>query len=290
MGVIPFDDRDGFIWMDGDFVPWKEAKIHVLSHGLHYASSVFEGERAYDGAIFKGEEHTARLINSAKLLDMEIPFSAEQIEAAKKETLARNGLETAYLRPVVWRGSDQMGVSGQKAGVNLAIAAWSWGDYFKDKMAGVRLTMSPWKRPDPQTIPVKAKAAGLYMICTLSKHAAEAEGYSDALMLDWRGYVAECTGSHIFFVKDGEIHTPTADCLLDGITRSTVLDLCERRGITVHKRNIMPGELGDFEGCFLTGTAVEVTPVRELAGHEYQVGPLIRELAEDYTGLTHGTL
>lgn len=290
MSVVPFDQRDGVIWMDGSFVDWKDAKIHVLSHGLHYASSVFEGERAYDGEIFKSRAHTDRLLNSAKLLDMEVPFSAEEIEQAKRETLEKNRLETAYLRPVIWRGSTQMGVSANPDDVRMAIAAWPWGDYFQDKNAGIHVTQSDWRRPDPQTIPVKAKAAGLYMICTLSKHAAEREGYADAMMLDWKGRVAECTGSHIFFLKDGELHTPTGDCILDGITHATAEELAKRRGIKVIKRDIAPEELPSFEGCFVTGTAVEITPVREMAGAKFEVGQLIRDLAQDYSDLTHGRL
>lgn len=290
MSVVPFDQREGVIWMDGSFVDWKDAKIHVLSHGLHYASSVFEGERAYDGEIFKSQAHTDRLLNSAKLLDMKVPFSGADIEAAKRETLEKCGLETAYLRPVIWRGSNQMGVTADPDDVRVAIAAWPWGDYFKDREKGIRVTLSDWRRPDPKTIPVKAKAAGLYMICTLSKHAAEREGFSDAMMLDWRGLIAECTGSHIFFLKDGELHTPKGDCILDGITRATAIALAERRGVKVNRRDIRPEELSDFQGCFVTGTAVEITPVREMAGVEFEVGQLIRDLAQDYSDLTHGRL
>jgi len=286
MGAIPFDEREGTIWMDGSFVDWKDTKIHVLSHGLHYGSSVFEGERAYKGQIFKSRAHTDRLFRSARLLDMKIPFTPEQVEDAKRETLEKSGLEDAYLRPIVWRGSSQMGVAGAQDDIRLAIAVWPWGDYFANKMKGIRIKLANWRRPDPTTIPVKAKAAGLYMICTLSTNAAKREGYDDAMMLDWRGNIAELTGSHLFFVKDGALHTPTGDCLLDGITHKTVCELAERRGIEVIKRDIQPWELVEFEGCFATGTAVEVTPVRELAGHHFETGDMIAQLMADYDAET----
>ncbi|WP_395172623.1 branched-chain amino acid aminotransferase [Roseibium alexandrii] len=284
MAAQPFDQLTGDIWYDGAFVPWSDAKLHVLSHGLHYGSSVFEGERAYGGRIFKSEEHTERLLASARELGFEIPWSAEQINSAKEETLARMNLADAYIRPVAWRGSEMMGISAQKNTIHLAIAAWEWPSYFapEERLKGIRLDMADYRRPDPRTAPFKAKAAGLYMICTISKHAAEAKGYTDALMLDWRGQVAEATGANVFFVKDGEIHTPTPDCFLNGITRQTVIGLARDRGIEVVERVIMPEELSSFEQCFVTGTAAEVTPVSEIAGNSYVVGDIIKTLMEDY--------
>jgi branched-chain amino acid aminotransferase len=284
MAAQPFDQLTGDIWYDGAFVPWSDAKLHVLSHGLHYGSSVFEGERAYGGRIFKSEEHTERLLASARELGFEIPWSAEQINSAKEETLARMNLADAYIRPVAWRGSEMMGISAQKNTIHLAIAAWEWPSYFapEERLKGIRLDMADYRRPDPRTAPFKAKAAGLYMICTISKHAAEAKGYTDALMLDWRGQVAEATGANVFFVKDGKIHTPTPDCFLNGITRQTVIGLARDRGIEVVERVIMPEELSSFEQCFVTGTAAEVTPVSEIAGNSYVVGDIIKTLMEDY--------
>ncbi len=284
MADKPFDQLDGEIWYNGAFVPWGEAKLHVLSHGLHYASGVFEGERAYGGEIFKLEEHTGRLFDSAKILDMKIPFTPEEINAACKEALVRGGLTDAYVRPIAWRGSEAMGVAAQNNTINVAIAAWQWPSYFDPalKEKGIRLDISDWRRPDPRTIPAKAKAAGLYMICTLSKHAAERKGYQDALMFDWRGQVAEATGANVFFVKEGVIHTPTPDCFLDGITRRTVMDLARRRGIEVIERAIMPGEMEGFEQCFLTGTAAEVTPVGEIGPYRFEVGEITRTLMDDY--------
>ncbi|OJJ10815.1 branched-chain amino acid aminotransferase [Alphaproteobacteria bacterium AO1-B] len=284
MAAQPFDQLTGDIWYDGTFVPWSDAKLHVLSHGLHYGSSVFEGERAYGGRIFKSEEHTERLLASARELGFEIPWTAEQINAAKEETLARMNLTDAYIRPVAWRGSEMMGISAQKNTIHLAIAAWEWPSYFapEERLKGIRLDMADYRRPDPRTAPFKAKAAGLYMICTISKHAAEAKGYTDALMLDWRGQVAEATGANVFFVKDGKIHTPTPDCFLNGITRQTVIGLARDRGIEVVERVIMPEELFSFEQCFVTGTAAEVTPVSEIAGNSYVVGDIIKTLMEDY--------
>jgi branched-chain amino acid aminotransferase len=282
--AVSFDQRDGEIWFDGVFVPWREAKVHVLTHALHYASAVFEGERAYGGEIFACEAHTDRLFASAVALGFDIPYSPETINAAKRETLARTGLKDAYLRPLAWRGSEQMGVSAQKNTIHVAVACWAWPSYFspETREKGIRLTMAAWRRPDPRTAPAKAKAAGLYMICTLSKHAAENAGFADALMLDWRGHVAECTGANVFFVKDGAIHTPTPDCFLDGITRQTVIALAKKRGIGVEVRTILPEELPSFEGCFLTGTAAEVTPVGEIAGHRYVVGDIVKQLMADY--------
>ena len=279
-----FDRFEGEIWYDGEFVPWEDAKLHVLSHGLHYASAVFEGERSYGGEIFKLEEHTDRLFFSAETLDMKIPFTREEINEACREALKRNGLVDAYVRPIAWRGSEMMAVSAQKTTIHVAIAVWQWPSYFdpKIKLKGIRLDMSEWRRPDPRTIPAKAKAAGLYMICTLSKHAAERKGYQDALMLDWRGQVAEATGANVFFVKDGKLHTPTPDCFLDGITRRTVMDLARRRGIEIIERAIMPEEMEEFEQCFLTGTAAEVTPVSEIGPYRFEVGEITKTLMNDY--------
>ncbi len=287
MAGVPFDQLDGEIWYDGVFVPWKDAKLHVLSHGLHYASSVFEGERAYGGEVFKLQEHTDRLHASAEVLGFEIPYSADTINQATKELLKRAGLVDAYVRPVAWRGSEMMGVSAQHNTIHLAIAAWEWPSYFKpeERLKGIRLDMAQYRRPDPATAPYKSKAAGLYMICTLSKHAAERKGYADALMLDWRGQVAEATGANVFFVKDGKIHTPTPDCFLNGITRRTVIDLARARGFEVVERVIMPDELESFEQCFLTGTAAEVTPVSEIGPYRFQVGDITKTLMEDYHAL-----
>ncbi|WP_306029330.1 branched-chain amino acid aminotransferase [Stappia sp. MMSF_3263] len=284
MAQVPFDQREGEIWYDGAFVPWADAKLHVLSHGLHYASSVFEGERAYGGEVFKLEEHTDRLHESARILGFEIPYSSETINQATRELLARENLVDAYVRPVAWRGSEMMGVSAQMNTIHLAIAAWEWPSYFnpEERLKGIRLDMAPYRRPDPATAPCRSKAAGLYMICTISKHEAERKGYADALMLDWRGQVAEATGANVFFIKDGQIHTPKPDCFLDGITRRTVIDLAKRRGIEVIERAILPEELAGFESCFLTGTAAEVTPVSEIANWSFQVDAITKALMEDY--------
>ncbi|MBI1341219.1 branched-chain amino acid aminotransferase [bacterium] len=290
MTFIPYDDRDGWIWMDGAFTPWRDARIHVLTHGLHYGACVFEGERAYEGVVFKGEEHSLRLHRSAELVGYKIPFAAEEIDRAKLELMDKNGLSDCYVRAFAWRGSEMMGVSAQKASIRTAIAVWPWGDYFADKMKGIRVTMSQWKRPSPETIPSAAKAAGLYMICTMSKHKAEAEGFADALMLDYRGYVAELTGANVFLIQDGAIHTPIADCFLDGITRRTVIDLARRRGIEVVERRILPSELSDFSECFITGTAAEVTPVAEMAGVTYRPGAITEQLMTDYAALVRGRL
>jgi branched-chain amino acid aminotransferase len=283
--AIPFDQLEGHIWYDGEFVPWADAKLHVLSHGLHYASAVFEGERAYGGEVFKLEEHTDRLHESARLLGFDIPYSADVINDATRELLKRGNLVDAYVRPIAWRGSEMMGVSAQKNTIHLAIAAWEWPSYFdpEQRLKGIRLDMAPFRRPDPATAPSRSKAAGLYMICTISKHEAERKGYADALMLDWRGHVAEATGANVFFTKEGRIHTPTPDCFLDGITRRTVIDLAKRRGIEVVERTIMPEELSGFEACFLTGTAAEVTPVSEIADFSFQVDDITRTLMSDYT-------
>ena len=291
MGEMPnFDDRDGWIWMDGKLVPWRDAKVHVLTHALHYASSVFEGQRAYGGTIFKLSEHSQRLRNSAAMLGFDLPWSVEQIDAACNEVLKANNLVDAYVRPLAWRGSEQMGVSAQATKPHLAIAAWEWGKYFDPALAarGIRLDIAPWRRPAPYTAPVHAKAAGLYMICTMSKHHAENRGFNDALMLDWRGQVAEATGANAFFVRDGVIHTPTPDCFLDGITRRTVIDLARRRGVEVVERAIWPEELESFEQFFLTGSAAEVTFVGSAGPWSFEVGDLSRQLARDYDDLVNG--
>lgn len=279
-----FDKLNGEIWFDGSFVPWEAANVHVLTHGLHYASSVFEGERAYGGKIFKLDDHTRRLHESAGVMGFEIPYSIEAINEACVATIKRMKLQDAYVRPIAWRGSEMMGVSAQSNTIHLAIAAWEWPSYFdpEQRLKGIRLQMADYCRPDPRTAPWKSKAAGLYMICTLSKHKAESEGFADALMLDWRGQVAEATGANVFFVKDGIVHTPIPDCFLDGITRRTVIDLARARGIEIVERVIMPEEMSGFEECFLTGTAVEVTPVSEIGPYRFQVGEITRALLSDY--------
>ncbi len=284
MASVPFDQLEGYIWMNGEFVRWADAKIHVLTHGLHYASSVFEGERAYGGEIFKLNEHTERLHESAHILGFKIPYTVEELNDASRKLLAKQGFQDAYVRPIAWRGSESMGVSAQANRINVAIAIWQWPSYFDpaQKLKGIRLDLAEYRRPDPKTAPSKSKAAGLYMICTISKHAAEAKGYADALMLDWRGQVAEATGANVFFVKDGVLHTPKPDCFLDGITRRTVIDLAKRRGYEVIERVIMPEELADFEQCFLTGTAAEVTPVSEVGSYHFTVGEIAINLMNDY--------
>ncbi|HEX5958985.1 MAG TPA: branched-chain amino acid aminotransferase [Hyphomicrobiaceae bacterium] len=281
----PYDDRDGFIWLDGSLVPWRDAKVHVLTHALHYASAVFEGERAYGGEIFELTQHSQRLYEGAKTLDFTIPYSVPEIDQACREVMAANKLTDCYVRPIAWRGSEQMGVAAHLAKIHLAVACWDWGSYFpmEERLKGLRLTMAQYRRPDPATAPAKTKAAGLYMICTIEKHRAERAGYADALMLDWRGRVAECTGANIFFIKDGVLHTPTPDCFLDGITRRTVIGLARKRGLEVIERTIMPEELGTFSECFLVGTAAEVTPVAEIAEHTYKPGKICETLINDYT-------
>ncbi|MGC8469662.1 MAG: branched-chain amino acid aminotransferase [Acetobacteraceae bacterium] len=286
MALVPFDDRDGLIWQDGALVPWREAKLHVLSHGLHYASAVFEGERCYGGNIFRLDAHTARLINSARLLGFTIPYTAAEIDAACREVVAANRLVEAYVRPIAWRGAEQLSVSAQQTRIHLAIATWPWPNLFgADRMKGVRLALAAWKRPHPETAPTASKAAGLYMIGTLAKHAAEAAGFEDALMLDWRGHVAEATGANIFFVFDGELHTPTPDCFLDGITRRTVMAIARRRQIKVVERTILPEEMGGAAEVFLAGTAAEVTPVRAIGEHSFAPGPLTESLLREYEAL-----
>jgi branched-chain amino acid aminotransferase len=284
MATVPMDQRDGWIWYNGEMVPWKDAKLHVLTHGLHYASSVFEGQRAYGGEVFKLREHTERLIFSGKTLDFTIPYSADEIDEACRQVLAKNNLVDAYMRPVAWRGSETLSVPARDNTVHLAIAAWVWPSYFstEERLKGIRLCWADWKRPSPETIPCKAKAAGLYMICTLSKHAAMDKGYADALMLDYRGYVAEATGANVFFVKGKEITTPLPDCFLDGITRRTLIGLAKANGYTVTERHIKPEELAEFDECFLTGTAAEVTPVSEVGEYKFTPADACRTLVEAY--------
>ena len=285
MSVLPFDQRDGFIWMNGVLLPWKDAKLHVLSHGLHYASCVFEGERAYGGKIFKITEHSERFRKSAEMLDFEIPYSVAELDAAKRLVVETNNMQSCYVRPVAWRGSEMMAVAAQHATINVAIAVWDWPSMFDvaEKMRGIRLDIAEYRRPDPRTAPCHSKAAGLYMICTISKHRAERRGYADAMMLDWQGRVAECTGANIFFAKGNVIHTPIADCFLDGITRRTVIGLAKARGIEVVERRIMPDELATFDECFICGTGAEVTPVSEVGPYKFTPGDLSRTLMEDYT-------
>jgi branched-chain amino acid aminotransferase len=287
--MASFDDRDGWVWIDGEFVPHRDAKVHVLTHALHYASCVFEGERAYGGVIFKSREHSQRLHKSANILGFKLPYSAEEIDRAKAELIKKQGFENCYLRALAWRGSEQMGVAAKRDDVHVAIAAWEWGDYFADKMKGVRLMIAPWRRPAPDTSPCNSKAAGLYMICTLSRHAANDAGFDDAMMFDWRGQIAEGTGANIFFVRDGVLHTPTPDCFLNGITRQTVIQLARKSGIEVVERAIFPNELPTFSECFLTGSAAEVTPVREIAGLPFKPAAMTEQLMHDFSALTRRT-
>lgn len=290
MSILPFDDRDGHIWMDGKIIPWRDAKLHVLTHGLHYGSCVFEGVRVYNGKIFKLREHSERLIKSAELLGFTLPLSLEALEQATKDIVAKQNITNGYIRPVAWRGSEMMAISAQKTTIHVAIACWEWPNYFSKeaKERGLKLQTSKWQRPAPNTAPTASKAAGLYMICTMSKHAAEREGFDDALMLDYRGYIAEATGANMFFVIGNEIHTPTPDCFLDGITRRTVIDLIRKRGIKLVERHIKPEELKDVSEVFLTGTAAEVTPVGKIDGHTFTVGAITKQLMEDYTTLVNG--
>ena len=286
-----YDDRDGFIWMDGDLVEWRSAKVHLLTHALHYGSAVFEGERAYGGRIFKSEQHSQRLLDSGKAMDIPIPYTVDEIEQAKAATLHANNMnDDAYIRVLCWRGSGlDMGVASARNPVHMAVATWTWGAYYGDaKVTGAKLDISKWKRPSPETIPCHAKASGLYMICTMSKHAAEAKGCSDSLMMDYRGYVAEATGANVFFVRDGAVHTPTPDCFLNGITRQTVIGLLRDKGIEVVERHIMPDELESFEQCWLTGTAAEVTPVGEIGPYNFEVGALVQDVARSYEQVVRG--
>lgn len=284
MSLIPYDDRDGFIWLDGKLINFRDAKLHVLSHGLHYASCVFEGERSYDGEVFHLTEHSQRLCDSAKLMDFTLPYSVEEIDRATRDVIAANKMPNCYVRPVAWRGSEMMGVAAQQNKIHVAIAVWEWPSYFSPeaKMKGLRLQISDWRRPAPNTAPTQAKAAGLYMICTLSKHKAEREGYQDALMLDWRGQVAEATGANVFFAKDGKLHTPTPDCFLDGITRRAVIAMAKGRGIEVIQRAIQPEEMAGFDECFLTGTAAEVTPVSEIGPYKFTPGKICQTLLAEF--------
>lgn len=291
--MLPFDDRDGLIWYDGALVPWRDANLHVLTHGLHYASCIFEGERAYGGQIFKATEHHQRLHKSAEIMGFEIPYSVAEIDTAAAEVLKANGISDGYIRPVAWRGSEMMGVAAQKSRIHLAIAAWEWPTYFSPeaRLEGIRMTEGKYRRPDPRTAPVHSKAAGLYMICTLSKHEAEQKDFNDALMLDWRGQVAEATGANIFLVQDGKLHTPTPDCFLNGITRQTVIDLARQRGYEVAERAIMPEEFAKTQEVFICGTAVEVTPVKEIDHYSFTPGEITLNLMKDYDALvnrTHG--
>jgi branched-chain amino acid aminotransferase len=285
MSIIPFDKREGNIWFNGDIVPWQDAKVHVLTHGLHYASSVFEGERAYGGKIFRSNDHSVRLHASATLMDFKIPFSVEELNAAKDKVVALNGGGDQYVRPVAFRGSEMMAVSAQNNKIHVAIATWAWPSMFdpETKMKGIKLDIADYRRPDPQCAPVHAKAAGLYMICTLSKHKAEKKGYADAMMLDWQGRVAECTGANIFFTRDGAIHTPIADCFLNGLTRQTVIDIAKQQGLDVIERRIMPEELTTFNECFIVGSAAEVTPVAEIGPYTFKPGNMSRTLMDAYS-------
>ena len=282
-----YDDRDGKIWMDGKLVDWRGANVHLLTHAMHYASSVFEGERCYSGKIFKSREHSQRLINSGKLIDFDVPYSVDEIEAAKQAALDANGLKDAYVRVLAWRGAgEDMAVSAKRNPVRMAVACWEWGAYYGDaKMKGAKLDIAKWKRPSPECAPCQSKAAGLYMIATMSKHAAEAKGCSDALMFDYRGYVAEATSANLFFVKDGEVHTPLPDAFLNGITRQTVIGMLRDKGITVHERHIMAEELEGFEQAWLTGTAAEVTPIGQIGDYNFEVGALTKDIATDYEKL-----
>jgi branched-chain amino acid aminotransferase len=284
MSLVPFDDRDGEIWMDGKFVPWRSANLHVLSHGLHYASAVFEGERSYNGKVFKSRAHTERLHRSAEIVGYTIPFSVDAIEAGKTELVKRTGFQNCYVRAIAWRGSEMMGVSAQKNTIHLAIAAWEWPSYFSPELLanGIRLKWAKYRRPAPDTAPVAAKASGLYQICTISKHEAEREGYQDAMMLDYRGLLAEATGANVFLVQNGELHTPKPDCFLNGLTRQTVIELAQRRQIKVIERAIQPEELAKTDEVFLVGSAAEVTPVGEIGEYKFKVGPLTRQMREDY--------
>lgn len=286
--AIPFSEREGWVWLNGAMVANRDAKIHVLSHGLHYASAVFEGERAYNGVIFKSREHTERLFRSARLMGFEIPYAVEEIEAAKRAVVERMGFENCYLRSIAWRGSESLSVAPGATTVQVAVAAWQWGSYFENRMAGIRMTHAQWRRPAPDTAPCAAKAAGLYMIATMSKQQAEAQGYADALMLDWRGQVAEATGANIFFVRDGALHTPAPESFLNGLTRQTIIALAKARKIEVAERAIWPHELDTFSECFITGTAAELTPVAEIGRFRFKPGALTETLLGDFEAVTRG--
>jgi branched-chain amino acid aminotransferase len=290
MSIIPFDKREGVIWFNGDIIPWQNAKVHVLTHGLHYGSSVFEGERAYNGKIFKSAEHTKRLRNSANIMDFDLPFTDDEINAAKDKVVEMMGGGDQYVRPVAFRGSEMMAVSAQNNTIHVAIATWAWPSMFdpETKMKGIKLDIAEYRRPDPMCAPVHAKAAGLYMICTISKHKAEKKGYADAMMLDWQGRVAECTGANIFFVRDGAIHTPIADCFLNGLTRQTVIALAKKEGLEIIERRIMPEELSTFNECFIVGSAAEVTPVSEIGPYKFKPGNMSRAMMDAYSTAVRG--
>ncbi len=288
MSFVPYDQRDGFIWIDGALVPWRDAKIHVLTHALHYGSGVFEGARIYDGEVFASTQHSERLHASANIIGFEVPYTVAQLDQAYRDVIKAQGLSDGYLRPIAWRGAEEMGVAAKQTKIHVAVACWYWGSYFpeEERMKGIRLRWADYRRPDPATAPCRAKAAGLYMICTIEKHKSMDEGYADALMLDWQGRVAEATGANVFFEKDGKLHTPIADCFLDGITRRTVIALAKKRGIEVIERRIMPEELGGFDQCFLTGSAAEVTPVSEVGEHRFTPGEITKALMDDYSAGT----
>ena len=288
METIPYDKRSGKIWFNGELVNWTNAKVHLLNHGLHYASCVFEGERIYEGEIFKLQDHTSRLFYSAKRMGIKIPYSEKEINDASNEIIRIQKIKNGYVRPVVWRGSEMMAISAQKNKIHVAIAAWEWGSYFdpKLKLEGIKLQTSSWRRPPPNSVPWDTKAAGLYMICTLSKHEAESKGYSDALMLDHQGNIAEATGANIFFKdKDSSLHTPVPDSFLDGITRQCVISIAKSKGIKIIERKIKPEEMSNFAGCFLTGTAAEITPVSQIDNYKFIVCDLIKNLSESYINL-----
>jgi branched-chain amino acid aminotransferase len=284
MSIIPFDKREGVIWFNGEIVPWNEARVHVLTHGLHYGSSVFEGERAYGGKIFKSKEHTQRFRKSAQIMDFDLPFTDDDINAAKDKVVELMGGGDQYVRPVAFRGSEMMAVSAQNNKIHVAIATWAWPSMFdpETKMKGIRLDIAEYRRPDPMCAPVHAKAAGLYMICTISKHKAEKKGYADAMMLDWQGRVAECTGANIFFIRDGALHTPIADCFLNGLTRQTVIALAKAQGMEVIESRIMPEDLTTYNECFIVGSAAEVTPVAEIGPYKFKPGNMSRTLMDTY--------
>ena len=290
-----FDNREGWIWMNGSFIPWKKATSHVISQGLHYASAVFEGERAYNGKIFKSKEHTERLFKSAEIMGIEIPFSYEQINNAKNDLLKKMNLKNCYVRPIVWRGSNQMGLSTSNADINVAIAVWDdWHSYFKieKRLEGLKLITSPWKRPSPETVPCNAKASGPYIICTMSKEFAEKKGYDDALMLDYRNYVAEGTGANIFFIKGNDIHTPIADCFLNGITRQTVIEMVKKQGLNLVEKHILPNEIENYDEALLTGTAAEITPIKSIDDINYNTGKNTAsyKLMNDFTDLVNSSI